>query len=248
MEVLKVIIVDDELYGRNNLHNLLNNYCPEVEVIGKAGSASEAKKMIYELNPDSVFLDINMPKVNGFELMESLCERNFLLVIVTAHSEFGIQAVKANAIDYLLKPISIKELQQTVKKLVKIKSESGNSKVISGDINNKIVISHFQGFSIINVDEIVRLKGENNYTKIYLWEKKPQTASRTLKEFESLLPEKYFFRIHKSEIINLKYLEEYSNFDGGLVTLKEGSKLEISRRRLTNFIEKVKIYSRTVKI
>ncbi|HEY5125561.1 MAG TPA: LytTR family DNA-binding domain-containing protein, partial [Ignavibacteria bacterium] len=225
---------------------LLSTYCPEINVTGKAASAAEAKKLIYDLKPDVLFLDINMPKVNGFELLESLYERNFLVVIVTAHSEFGIQAVKANAVDYLLKPVSIKELQMTVKKLLSV-SETNIKTKATGDTHNKILISHFQGFSILDVDEIIRLEGESNYTKIYLWEKKTLTVSKTLKEFEDLLPEESFFRIHKSEIINLKFLEEYSNLDGGIVTLKCGSKINISRRRLPEFIEKVKEYSLSVK-
>ncbi|HEY5124548.1 MAG TPA: response regulator [Ignavibacteria bacterium] len=118
---LNTLIIDDELNGRNNLHYLLKSYCPEIEVVGKCGKPNEAKLMIYDLKPDVVFLDINMPKVNGFELLDSLIYKDFMLVFVTAHSEHGIQAVKANAVDYLLKPVSIKELQQTVKKLVELK-------------------------------------------------------------------------------------------------------------------------------
>lgn len=246
MEILKVIIVDDELHGRDNLHNLLKTYCPEVEVIGKAESSLEAKKLIYELNPDVVFLDINMPKMNGFDLLDSLTERNFMLVFVTAHSEYAIKAVKVNAVDYLLKPISIKELQQTIMKLTEINALNKHY-TYKEEKHNKIFISHFQGFSIINIDEIVYLEGENNYTKIFMWQKKPLVVSKTLKEFESILPEDSFFRIHKSEIINLKYLEEYSNFDGGKVRLKDGSSLEISRRRLSNFLVFVKEFLLTFK-
>ncbi len=157
MQILNAIIVDDELHGRNNLHSFLKSYCPEINVIGKAGSAPEAKKMIYELKPDVVFLDINMPQINGFDLLESLVEKNFLTVFVTAHSQYGIQAVKANAVDYLLKPIDIVELQKTVKKLLTISEKKPDLKE-THDKKNKILVSHSDGTSLIEFPILRDLK------------------------------------------------------------------------------------------
>jgi two-component system, LytTR family, response regulator len=242
MRVLKSIIIDDELHGRNNLHSLLKSYCPEIDVIGKCGKPGEAKKMIYDLKPDVIFLDINMPQINGFELLESLVEKNFMTVFVTAHSEFGIQAVKANAVDYLLKPIDIQELQQTVKKLLTLSENKPDVKE-THDTKNKILVSHSDGTSLIEISDITRLEGESNYTIIHLHNKKSLVVARTLKKFESSIPFDIFFRIHKSEIINLNYVTSFTNHDGGSVTMKDGAKLSISRRRLQQFEEIIKKFS-----
>jgi two-component system LytT family response regulator len=242
MQILNVIIVDDELHGRENLHSLLKSYCPEINVIGKAASAPEAKKLIYELNPDVVFLDINMPQIDGFEFLESLAEKNFLTVFVTAHSGFGIQAVKADAVDYLLKPIDIIELQKTVKKLLTL-SEKKLTVKKTHDTKNKILVSHSDGTSLIEYEEILRFEGKDNYTIIHLYNKKSLVVAKTLKTFESSIPFDIFFRIHKSEIINLNYVIAFTTHDGGYVTMKGGEKLAISRRRHNHFEEAIKKFS-----
>ena len=242
MITLKAIIVDDELHGRNNLHSLLKSYCPEVEVIGKCGKPFDAKKMIYDMKPDIVFLDVHMPQMNGFELLESLPERNFLTVIVSAHSEYGIKAVKSNVVDYLLKPIDINELEQSVKKLLLLKQSHSNG---NHDAGNKwrILVSHSEGKSIIDINEIIWLEGKNNYTLIHIRDKKSLTVAKTLKEFESSVKGNNFFRVHKSDIINLNYISDYTNHDGGFITMKGGVKITISRRRIKEFEEAIKEYS-----
>jgi two-component system LytT family response regulator len=240
---LNAIIIDDELQGRNYLHYLLKSHCPEIDVIGKCGKPNEAKKMIYDLKPDVVFLDINMPRVNGFELLDSLVYKDFMLVFVTAHSEFGIQAVKANAVDYLLKPISFKDLLQTVKKLVELHSKdvSGNGK--SNNNRDKIIISQLQGFTILDVCDVVRLTADDNYTTIFLKDKNKIIASKTLKHFEEILPNNNFIRIHRSEMINIHFLKEISYVDGGSVIMKDGTIITISKGKLPYLIEKVKEHS-----
>jgi two-component system LytT family response regulator len=163
-----------------------------------------------------------------------------MLVFVTAHSEYGIQAVKANAVDYLLKPVSIKELQQTVKKLVelKLKAVPGNGK--SNNYHDKIIISQLQGFTIFDVDDVLRLTADDNYTTIFLKDKNKITASKTLKHFEEILPQDNFVRIHRSEIINIHYLKEISYVDGGSVVMKDGTIIAISKGKLPSLVEKVK--------
>ena len=238
---LKVIIVDDEPVGRKSLLSLLQEYCPEIEVIGESDSAQSAKKLVYKKNPDVVFLDINMPVMDGFDFLESLPERNFSVVFVSAHMEHGIRAVKAHAVDFLLKPVSIKELQQCVKNLVQMYSENQrrNGNAEKETSNHKIVLTHFQGFSVHDIDEIIRLEADDNYTKVYIKDKKPVTISKTLKHFEDCCGDT-FFRIHKSHLINLKYVKEFTKEDGGYAIMSDGSKLAVSKRRLSEFIEKVK--------
>jgi two-component system LytT family response regulator len=240
MNKLKAIIVDDELHGRENLKNLLDTYCPEINVIATAESAVQAKILVLEKEPDVVFLDINMPVLNGFDFLESLEQQNFMLVFVTAYEQYGIKALKAHPVDYLLKPINIKELQQTVKQLV-IRSKEV-SKIPSGK-TNKIMVPITHGFTILDCEHIIRFMADDCYTKIYTSEGKLITVSRTLKEFESTVPAEYFYRIHKSHLINLHYVKEFSNLDGGFVTMKDGSKLELSRRKIHEFVLKVKQFS-----
>ncbi|HSP89038.1 MAG TPA: LytTR family DNA-binding domain-containing protein [Ignavibacteriaceae bacterium] len=245
---IRALIVDDEFPARENLNQLLLEYCPDVTVIGKAAHAKEAKELINSLQPDLVFLDINMPGLNGFDLLESLDEKNFFLVFVTAHNEYGIQAVKANAIDYLLKPISIVELKETIKRIRKrITDEKSNENIKVNNKSAKIVITHIKGFSIFNCEDIIRLEADNNYTKIYFKEHKPITSSKTLKDFEDILDTEKFFRIHKSHLINLNYIKEYSNSDGGIVILLDNSRLTIARRKLQEFLNKIQNQSLYIK-
>ena len=243
MNVLKAVIVDDEYYARENLHGMLKDYCPEIKVVGKTGSVREAKKLVYNLKPDVLFLDIEMPKLSGFEFLESLTEKNFMIVFVSAYQEYGVQAVKVNAVDFLIKPVSIKELQGTVKKLVEINSQKSNQNQSRQLTHDKIVISQFQGFTIIDVLNIVKLIADDNYTTIYLKDKNKITVSKTLKYFEEILPKNEFVRIHRSEIINILFLKEISYADGGTVIFKDGTKGLISKGKLHNLIEKVKNHS-----
>jgi len=242
MEKIHAIIVDDEKLSRENLSNLIKIYCPELEIVGVAESASRAKELINNLEPDVLFLDINMPNGNGFDLLDSIPDYDFSVVFATAHNEYGIQAVKADAVDYLLKPIDILELQKTVKKLV----QKFNSKIIvppgketSKEKPQKIIINHFQGFSILTIVDLIHLEANNNYTKIYLINQPPIISSKNLKELEYILDRKSFFRTHKSHIVNFRYVREYSNLDGGFITMSDNSKILISRRRHQEFLEAV---------
>jgi two-component system, LytTR family, response regulator len=240
MYKLRVIIVDDELHGRENLKNLLENYCPEIRVIGTADSAVQAKILVLENEPDVVFLDINMPILDGFDFLQSLEQRNFMLVFVTAYEQYGIKALKAHPVDYLLKPINIKELQQTVKLLVSLHKEKSKSHSVK---TNKIMVPITHGFTIMDCDNIIRFMADDCYTKIFTNDGKSITVSKTLKEFESLIPPEKFYRIHKSHLINLQYVKEFTKLDGGFVTMKDGSRLELSRRKIHEFVLKVKNFS-----
>jgi len=161
-----------------------------------------------------------------------------MVVLVSAHSDFGIRAVKQRVEDYLLKPVNIKELQQTVKKLQAFKKEK--EKFPQVNLSSKIAISLTNGFEVFDIDDIVRFEADGCYTKVFFKESKPLTISKTLKEFEESVPKGCFYRIHKSHLINLSYVKEYSKIDGGLITLKDGSIVEISRRKASDFIHTAK--------
>ncbi|KAF0152762.1 MAG: two-component system LytT family response regulator [Ignavibacteria bacterium] len=235
---LNAVIVDDELHGRENLKMILENYCIEVEVIGTADSVKEAKKLVNSLKPDVVFLDINMPVLDGFDFIAEYDELNFMVVFVSAYEEFGIKAVKAGAVDYLLKPINIKELKQTIKKLLALKTKEWKTE--SSSESEKLLLPASYGFEVMLTDNIIQLEAEGCYTKVVLLDGKKKIITRTLKDFENSLSDKFFFRTHKSHMINLKHIKDYSKLSGGYATMIDGSKVEISRRKAPEFLKKVK--------
>lgn len=241
---LTAIIVDDELHGRENLKLIIKTYCPELKIIDCAASVVLAVEMVKMHQPDVVFLDINMPVLDGFDFLDEFEERDFMVVFVSAHEEFGINAVKVGAVDYLLKPINIKELKLCVKKLLSIKDANEKTKPVLE--NNKLVIPASHGFNVLNVDDILRLEADGCYTNIITKDKKSTIISRTLKDFEESLPKDKFFRIHKSHLINLKYIADYSNLGGNAVTMVDGSKIDISRRKSSEFMQHVKAFLKAV--
>lgn len=241
---LTAIIVDDELHGRENLKKIIENYCPEIEMLACADSVINAKKLVYNHKPEVVFLDINMPVLDGFDFLDEYDDRNFMVVIVSAHEDYGINAVKADVIDYLLKPINIKELKLTVKKLISIKNKRTQVEIVQE--NDKLVIPSTHGFKVVVFDDIMHLEADGCYTTIFVKDGKKIVVSRTLKDFEDILSKVNFFRIHKSHLINLKYVKDYSNLSGNLVTMADGNKVEISRRKAPLFIQQIKKLLNTV--
>lgn len=241
---LTAIIVDDELHGRENLKQIIETYCLEIKILGLADSVVNAKKLVNLLKPDVVFLDIDMPVLDGFDFLEEYDERSFMVVFVSAHEEFGINAVKVGAVDYLLKPISIKELKQSVKKLLLLHQKS--KKVKTDKEEDKLLIPSSHGFTVLVIDNIIRLEADGCYTTIIHNDGKNTIVSRTLKDFEECLSKDKFFRTHKSHLINIKYIKDYSNLSGNLVTMTDGSKIEISRRKAPEFIQKIKSFLKSV--
>lgn len=241
---LRAIIVDDELHGRENLKTIIENYCNEIEVLDCADSVINAKKSVSTYKPDVVFLDINMPVLDGFDFLDEYEDRNFMVVFVTAHEEYGIKAVKVGAVDYLLKPIDIKELKQTVKKLYNFTSKKSKDEILFE--SDKLVIPTSQGFKILVIDDIIRFEADGCYTKAFLKDGKNIVVSRTLKDFEETLPEEKFYRIHKSHMINLMFIKDYSKISGNFLTMTDGSKVEISRRKSHEFLQKIKTVLKTV--
>lgn len=262
--ILKAIIVDDEQWGRENLANLISQYCPNILIIGKAKSAKEARELITQLNPDLLFLDIQMPNETGFDLLDSLSEKNFAIIFVTAHNQFAIKAIKASAIDYLLKPISIRELKEAAKKADILLTERLQNQAILtnykeslqnliSNIRNpdeepqKISLQIGNDLKIIEVKDLSYLEADDNYTKLFINEDFI-IVSKTLKYFESLLDKSKFFRVHKSYLININYVVEIIKDDNNhYVALQNGTKILIARRRLKDFKERIKTFVNTKK-
>jgi two-component system LytT family response regulator len=247
MQTFKTIIIDDEENSRSNTKSMLASYCPEIEVIAEASSGMEGKKLIQDLKPQVVFCDINMPGMTGLEMIEGLVHRDFCLIFLTAYSEHGINAVKAGAIDYLLKPLILSELQGAVKKVVQYYEQKGQSSSTATNDKNLVLINHSKGFTLIDFKDIVWLEASDNYTNLFLNGGKKIVASKTLKEFEAILPNNVFFRIHRSSLINIDYIKEYSNSEGGTIIMADGTNIQVSKARSQEFSEFIKTRAVTPK-
>ncbi len=254
---LRAIVVDDEEFARKNLIMLIEEFCPEIEVIGEAGRKDKAKAIIESSKPDVVFLDIRMPSgAEGFELLDEIEEKDFLVVFVTAFKDYAVRAFNASAVYYLLKPIDIEELKLSVEKLVETKKIYGENpesfdsyysslKHLSDSLlrnkpNNRIAISHTKGLKIVEDDTILHLEASGNCTTIYFKDGTRYLDTRTLKTYESLLDPVKFSRIHKSHIINLDELKEYLNDDGHFAVLKGGLRVPVARNRVAEFVKMLK--------
>ncbi|HWB27177.1 MAG TPA: LytTR family DNA-binding domain-containing protein [Chitinophagaceae bacterium] len=249
---LRALLVDDEDHNLNILQFMLQNDCEDVEVAGLAKNAQQAREWLQQNSADVVFLDINMPGENGFQLLSSIAAQNFKVVFVTAHNEFALQAIKASAVDYILKPVSIDELQKAVEKVKRLLSSPAAAEQnqllvrhLLHAINKKtppkkIALPQLGSINFIEVDDIVSLQADSNYTIIHMKNMQKQVISKTLKEFEELLDENQFVRIHKSYIVNISYIKEYSTADGGVVKMSDGNQWSISRRQLDFFLAKMR--------
>ena len=222
---VKVLIVDDESRSRENLKQLIEGFSEGIQVCGEAGSAQSAFKQINTLNPDALFLDINMPDVDGMSFAKILREKGLTLpvVFVTAYDQYAIQAFRASALDYLLKPINLKELARVSNKLVdsfKNKSTHPNSELSfllenleSRNTPKKVKLPWQGGFKVVNTEEIVSVQSDNCYSEIFLDDKK-LTATITIGELEQMLSNFSFFRVHNRFLINLNYVDSFSNTGG----------------------------------
>lgn len=235
---IKSILVDDEKHGRENLVGILKQHCSEVEIVGEANSVENAILLIKKHKPELIFLDIEMPKANGFQLLEHFKEINFEVIFVTAYDNYAIKAIRFSAADYILKPINYHDLKAAVEKVVqRIQQKEENQRIkelhhnIQQPENPRIGLPTGDRIEFVSVKEIIHCKGEGNYTHIYMEGKKPLLVAKTLVEFEELLKEYSFVRTHKSHLVNLKHVSAYLKIDGGILQLSSGENVAISRRR-----------------
>ncbi len=251
---LKTIIIDDEQNARENLKIILNDFCPDLSVVGEAGSADEARGLMKDLKPDLLFLDINMPKEDGFEFLDSLENKNISVIFVTAHNQFAMKALKIGAIDYIEKPIDIEELQVAVRKVIDSFSELSSTtdfgiikqllKEYKEESKAKtIAIPTLSGYEIIQAKEIVNLEADESYTKIFLQNGKKCVSSMTIAKYEKVLDSSTFFRVHKSHIVNIRYhLKEFNRHEGNVVIMDNGTVIPVARRKLSGFINAIKTF------
>jgi two-component system LytT family response regulator len=237
MSKTKIVIVDDESESRESLKYLIENNFNDVEISGVANSVNEAKEIITSNEPDIVYLDIMMPGMDGFSLISLFPERTFEVIVTSASTEFGIQGIKHGAIDYILKPATVDDLSTSLDTYKKNKLKPAKDRIDINDVN-KIAITTSDGFQLENLDNVVRLEADSNYTTVHLSDKRSLLVSKSLKEFEkSFEGIEHFTRIHKSHLININYVKNFSTIDGGFVSMSDGSSFPVSKRKNPDFFK-----------
>ena len=247
--MIKALIVDDEPKARNVLTYYIENYIEEIGKICEAESVQQALTLIPTFKPDIVFLDVEMPKKNGFDLLRALDSTDFEVVFTTAYNQYAIQAIRFSALDYLLKPIDLDELKSAVNRYLKKQDQTQNSALFGNLIENvangrangfRMAVPHNRGVSFFTLEQIVRLEGEGNYTNIFITKQKPILASKTLKHYDEMLTDFSFVRTHKSHLVNVRYVVKLTA-DHDLVEMTDGSLVEISRRKKEEVLQQLSI-------
>lgn len=245
--MITATIVDDEPYSCESLATLLERYCPDVKVLDVCYSASSALRSINEQKPQLLFLDIEMPHMNGFELLEKIPDIDFELIFTTSYDQYAIKAIRFSALDYLLKPIDQDDLRRAVQKAVSNNNHVSplQIKVLLDKLNqpsiavNKIAIPTMEGLQMILVDSIVSCSADRNYTMIMLKNNQKIIASRTLKDMEEMLEDYPFIRVHHSYLVNLNEVEKYVKGEGGYLLMSNGSNIDVSRSRKEFLLKKL---------
>lgn len=235
--MLKAVIVEDEAMSRSILAGYLTKYCPDVSLVAEADSVKSGIAAIQKHNPDIVFLDVEMPRGTGFDLLEQVKDIRFETVFVTAYGNYAIKALNYSAAYYILKPVSIEELMSAVEKIrqQRQKQSSGlHTQVLLENIqatqrqNYKIVLPLLDGFEVVNIREILHCSANDNFTDFHIAGGQKRMICRTLKFYEELLGDSGFMRVHKSHLINLEHIVKYTRGKGGQVTMADGSVIDVS--------------------
>lgn len=253
--MIKAVLIDDDKNLREGMKSLLNRFAPNIMIIGEAESVATGIEVLGSLKPEVVFLDIQLNDGTGFDILEKLAERNNAIncnvVFITAHEQYAIKAFRFSALDFLLKPVDPEELQKVIEKIENVlKKKTDFSHIdlllenIRKNVDNfkRIALSTSDGIHLFDISDIIRCESEDNYTKFFIRNSKPIMISKTLKEYEELLKNYNFERIHQSHLINLSYLKSYIKKDGGYVVMTDDSHLPISQRkkeRLQNILKSI---------
>jgi two-component system LytT family response regulator len=240
--MLRTVIIDDESKGRKALRNLLTKYCSNVTILAEGENVKDGLEKIRDYQPNLIFLDIQMPDGTGFDLLEQVKSTDFQVIFVTAFDQYAVRAFKCSAIDYILKPIDPDQLIEAVKKV-----ENNNRfdelekklEVLATNRKNveKLAVPTSNGVRLVKIQNIVRCESESNYTTFFMESGEKIVVTKTLKEYDEILNEMRFYRVHQSHLVNLEFVDSYVNRDGGYVIMEDGSQVEISRRKKEKFLE-----------
>jgi two-component system LytT family response regulator len=243
---LNICIIDDEAQIRNNLKHQLKIIDQPIKILGEADCITQGLALLNEQEPDVVFLDVEMPDGKGFDILRQMPDLQAKVIFVTAHNHYAVEAFRFSALDYLLKPIDTDELQMAVNKAVQAIEKESYQLKINAFLNNmedvstkykKIVLKNSDSIFAINISEIIRLEASNNYTTFYTENQAPIIVSKTLKDYEELLADYGFYRIHQSHLINLNFFSRYDKKDGGMVILKDKTSLPIAAKKKDQLFE-----------
>ncbi len=247
---IKAVIIDDEKDVRYLLRNILEQHFQHtIELLGEADDVMPGIQLIEEQKPELVFLDIKMKKGTGFDLLQQVKTVDFEVIFITAYDRYAIQAFKFAAFGYLLKPVKVAELKEEIARLQQhmLQQREGNDKRVKVLVDNygdksgqmkRLCISHMDGFDVLDVEDILRLESENNYTHFITCQGKKVTTSRTIKEYEDLLAEHGFYRVHQRHIINLRHVKSYVKGDGGAAILRDNTEIPVARNRKAGFVRR----------
>lgn len=242
--MLKVLIVDDEVKARRILENILQEYCADkTKIIASVDDVPNAVKAIHKYKPDLLLLDIEMPNHSGFDLLDFFETINFDIIFTTAYQEYAVQAFQVAAIDYLLKPIQIDLLINAIEKVEKNKGLQRQERLdtfkqnLQEDYISKIALPTSEGLMFIEIDEIVMLIADGSYTNVFLKQQDKILVSKKLKAFEQVLQHPFFFRTHRSYIINLNRVKRYVRQDGGYIVMENGELASLARDRKEEFLK-----------
>lgn len=240
MTPIRTLIVDDEPHSLAMMTGYLQEYTPEVEVVGTAKSAAEAAEQILKLQPELLFLDISMPGESGLDLLKRFKDPNFEIVFVTAHKNFALEAFEQGALHYLLKPIDIVKLKDAVTRTSRViaQKQSSENTAKTEDVS-RITVSDSNGHQVLKLAEIAYFEAEGSYTLIRLQDGRKFTSSNHLGYYEQRLADKGFFRTHRQYLVNLSVVTSYSKGKGGYVTLVDGTQIELSYRKKAEFLERL---------
>jgi len=247
--MIRAILIDDEPNNLQNLKTLLATYCPDVSVLGDATSARQGIELINLLNPELVFLDIEMPGQSGFDLLAQLENIRFEVIFVTAYNNYALKAIKFNALDYILKPIDIEELESAVnraKQRLADKSQLEFTKLAFQNLqlprkHKRIALASTDKIEFFDVDSIIRCLGENNYTRFFFENGESRLVSKPLSEYEELLDEFDFIRVHKSHLVNGAKISSFIKNDGGYLLTSDGCSVPVSRRKKDELLDRMKL-------
>jgi two-component system, LytTR family, response regulator len=249
MDPITTILVDDEQSSLENLEQKIRQFCPELKIIAAVEHPTEAIFLIRHHNPDVIFLDIEMPNMNGFRMLNELGDYSAEIIFTTAYNHYSIEALRLSAFDYLMKPISISDLRESVARLSRHIALSTRERLdvlkqsLNKNINqdSRIAVPTWEGLEFIQLRNVIRIESNSNYSRIFFTTGIPLLVTKQLKEFEEMLVPYRFCRVHNMHLINLNYVKKYLRGDGGRVVMENGDEIDVSRRKKDDFLKLINL-------